>query len=165
MKHFFLFLAFLVIALTSTTLYATTPHYVGEVFGGGVVVWVDCSLNADHGLIAALTDQSPVGGTKWEDAKTLCLNYSGGGFADWRLPSKDELFRVACKAHHVAGGVVNGLHESSDSNNLLNYYWSSTEFSATHAYVHFMWNAANSGGNAGYNLKTILLSVRAVRSF
>ena len=27
----------------------------------------------------------------WEDAKTYCKNYRGGGYADWRMPTQDEL--------------------------------------------------------------------------
>jgi hypothetical protein len=33
------------------------PHYVGELYGGGVVFWVDAT--GEHGLIVAMTDQSP----------------------------------------------------------------------------------------------------------
>ncbi len=27
----------------------------------------------------------------WQDAKKYCENYRGGGYADWRLPTQDEL--------------------------------------------------------------------------
>lgn len=27
----------------------------------------------------------------WQDAKNYCENYRGGGYADWRLPTQDEL--------------------------------------------------------------------------
>ncbi len=27
----------------------------------------------------------------WQDAKTFCRNYRGGGYADWRMPTQDEL--------------------------------------------------------------------------
>ena len=144
------------------------PHYVGELYGGGVVIWVDCSLTAEHGLIAALVDQEPVGGATWAHAVTLCTNYHGGNFSDWRLPTLTELYRLGCKAHHVPGGVVNGLHETNNSNDHANYYWSSTGVDANHSYVSFMWNVANSGGattNSALHNAINLYSVRAVRSF
>jgi hypothetical protein len=27
----------------------------------------------------------------WQDAKTYCRNYRGGGYTDWRMPTQDEL--------------------------------------------------------------------------
>ena len=27
----------------------------------------------------------------WQDAKYYCINYQGGGYTDWRLPTQDEL--------------------------------------------------------------------------
>jgi len=27
----------------------------------------------------------------WDDAKSYCENYRGGGYKDWRMPTKDEL--------------------------------------------------------------------------
>jgi hypothetical protein len=39
----------------------------------------------------------------WADAKSYCENYRGGGYTDWRMPTKDEL---------------SGLHEPSKKNRL-----------------------------------------------
>jgi len=96
-------------------------HYVGELFGGGIVFAVyNKGLN---GLIASLDDLDGGSGVAWsatqttsigttaqsmtdgrsnttaivaQDATigfagTLCDNYSGGGFSDWYLPSIREL--------------------------------------------------------------------------
>jgi len=30
----------------------------------------------------------------WENAKSHCLNYRGGGFKDWRMPTQDELMSL-----------------------------------------------------------------------
>jgi hypothetical protein len=149
----------------TTPLLATPPHYVGELFGGGIVIWVDCNPIAEHGLIAALSDQSPAAGETWDQAVADCAAYSAGGFHDWHLPTKDELFKLCCKAKHVPGGVVNGLNETNQSNKLVEYYWSSTALTGTTAYMFFMWNGANSRGNTNTSPHNTLLSARAVRSF
>ena len=48
-------------------------------------------------------------------AASLCVNYRGGGYADWFLPSKDEL-KELYKSKDVVGGLTFG-----------SFYWSSTE--------------------------------------
>ena len=32
-----------------------------------------------------------LGSATWDDAKTRCYQYRGGGYDDWYLPSKEEL--------------------------------------------------------------------------
>jgi len=97
----------------------TITHYVGELFGGGIVYYV--YDNGDHGLIASLDDLDGGAGIAWSGetnieiglnakhfdgatntaaiiaqdatpnkAATLCDAYAGGGFTDWYLPSLDE---------------------------------------------------------------------------
>ncbi len=101
----------------------STKHYVGELFGGGIVyaVWA----NGNHGLIASLDDINPGNGVTWgagsltftgaDDfyngmantttivnvlgtggtyAAQLCADYNGGGFTDWYLPSHAELKQI-----------------------------------------------------------------------
>jgi hypothetical protein len=41
------------------------------------------------GLMWAAKDNGS--GIHWEDAKSYCKNYRGGGYADWRMPTQDEL--------------------------------------------------------------------------
>ena len=41
------------------------------------------------GLMWAAKDNGS--GINWADAKSYCKNYRGGGFADWRMPTQDEL--------------------------------------------------------------------------
>jgi hypothetical protein len=40
----------------------------------------------------------------WEDAKSYCNNYRGGGYADWRMPWQSELAGLydAAKAYRVS---------------------------------------------------------------
>ena len=100
-------------------------HYVGELFGGGIVFYV--YNNGANGLIASLDDLDGGSGVAWSAtqsvtvpngaldmtdgvantaaivaqdattgyAATLCNVYTGGGFSDWYLPSNRELYLLA----------------------------------------------------------------------
>ena len=100
-------------------------HYVGELFGGGIVFYV--YNNGANGLIASLDDLDGGSGVAWSAtqsttvpggaldftngvsnttaivaqdaaagyAATLCNSYTGGGFNDWYLPSNRELYLLA----------------------------------------------------------------------
>lgn len=165
-------------------LYARTSgdHYIGELYGGGIVVSVWKTAGVEHGLIASLADLSA--GAAWSDvtatlvgaisamdglanttaillqsatapAAMLCKNHNGGGFNDWYLPSIWELkecFNAGYTVFNVLG-AVNGFK--------FGFYWSSTENNATLAwYFNFVLGTFASDaakGNNGY--------VRAVRKF
>jgi len=96
-------------------------HYIGELFGGGIVYYV--YDNGTHGLIASLDDLDGGSGVAWSGntsvligataqsfyngasntramvtqdatatkAGTLCDSYSNGGSSDWYLPASWEL--------------------------------------------------------------------------
>lgn len=94
-------------------------HYVGELFGGGIVCHV--YDNGNHGIIASLADLDGGVGAAWgvsgvdavgansyydgtantaaiiaagglaTEAAGLCDNYTAGGFTDWYLPSLYEI--------------------------------------------------------------------------
>ena len=103
----------------------SSGHYVGELFGGGIVYYV--YNNGTNGLIASLDDLDGGSGVAWSGntstligataqnmingtsntaamvaqsstankAGTLCNSYAGGGFTDWYLPSNRELYLLA----------------------------------------------------------------------
>ena len=136
--------------------------------------------NVQHGLIAATTDQSTgiqwyntdivvitastlgtglantnaiitaQGGTAGSYAAGLARAYTGGGYTDWYLPSREELNKL-----YIYRVDIGGL--ASDK------YWSSSELSLN--------NAANAyyqrgdTGVASFSYKTNAHYVRAVRSF
>ncbi len=58
-------------------------------------------------------------------AALLCANYSGGGYGDWYLPSKDELNLMYKNLH------LKGLGNFTSNAN----YWSSTELNTDQAWV------------------------------
>ncbi len=101
----------------------SNDHYVGELYGGGIVFYVD--QTGEHGLIASLDDLDGGSGAEWglygtdvpdcesmtdgaantaaiitagggaTEAAGLCNAYTGGSFTDWYLPSNRELYLLA----------------------------------------------------------------------
>jgi hypothetical protein len=162
-----------------------TSHYVGELFGGGIVCWVDNT--GQHGLIVSLVDLST--GAKWSNsysttgaistwngagnssiilsispAASLChnyqnsINYGTGTFQDWYLPAIDQLSLI-----YNARYILNKNIESAPAPaNILPYtwYWSSTENSSSYA-----WSFYFGSGRTYFNYKDNLSWVRAVRDF
>ena len=77
-----------------------------------------------------------------------CINYSGGGYTDWKLPSIDEL--ATMYTNRVA---IGGFTQT--------FYWSSSENSSTSAkYYKFTVTAGPGNG-----LKSSNLAVRPIRYF
>jgi len=105
-----------------------TAHYIGELFGGGIVYQV--SVDGQHGLLMSLEDLNAGAGAIWgsidvptadsftdgnantnaivtsgglaTEAAGLCNDYSAGGFADWYLPSIRELKAMTLHAYLIS---------------------------------------------------------------
>ena len=132
---------------------AKKGHYVGEVFGGGVVCFVDKDADGkEYGLIVSIDQLSssavwgpfknvPGCESRWNgaanteammknggsstDAAGLCANYSSGGFDDWYLPSIDELKDLGYNVE-----AVNKTLKRLKGATVLDtkwWHWSSTE--------------------------------------
>jgi hypothetical protein len=94
------------------------PHFIGELWGGGIVFYVNAS--GDHGLICALQDQSA--GTNFglaDDAISNPLNHNLAGqvFTDWQIPSRYQL-NLMYSTLHLASPPLGGFSPSN--------YWSSS---------------------------------------
>ncbi len=161
-------------------------HYVGELYGGGIVVSVWKTSGVEHGLIASLVDMS-AGVVAWSDvtstqigltaesqingqtnttaivaqqtstsAAQLCKSFNGGGFSDWYLPAiweLNECYKAALVVNNILGGV-DGFR--------FDYYWSSTEASASEAYyLGFHTNIFASNAQKS----NVAGRVRAIRQF
>jgi hypothetical protein len=87
------------------------------------------------------------GATSTSYAAGLARAYTGGGYTDWYLPSKDELNKLYLNKTAIGG--------FADLN-----YWSSTETSSSNASYQYFPN----GGQANNN-KATQYYVRAIRSF
>jgi hypothetical protein len=90
---------------------------------------------------------------------SLARAYTGGGYSDWYLPSRDELYKLYVNRDKI-GGFVPGEYN-------ISWYWSSswslTQYGNGHAWtVNF---GTNGGGDMTEPDVTEWWSVRAVRSF
>jgi tetratricopeptide (TPR) repeat protein len=80
---------------------------IGAHHGGGIIFYIDGT--GQHGLIAATADQ---GTGNWDHAVQLCRDYRGGGYADWYMPSKDQL-NTLYSQKELVGGFEDNLYSSS----------------------------------------------------
>jgi hypothetical protein len=158
----------------------TSTHYVGELYGGGVIFYVD--KTGGHGLIVSSQDignksiwsnvqSSAIGSTAqstWNgksntdaiiaqsshtsSAALLCKNYSGGGFSDWYLPAIDELNKLFNTRYEINKALgTNGIK--------LDYYYSSTEVDGASAVASY------AAGTVNPAIKSGSQNVRAIRAF
>jgi hypothetical protein len=154
---------------------------IGDTIYGGIVFWVDPTDNT-KGKVCAMTDQSTSAewgcyGTEIQGAESyitgnvntldilagcstpgiaadLCASYTGAGFDDWYLPSKDELNLMYTNLHDASpslGGFAGSV------------YWSSTEFAMD--LQHAAWRQYFTNGYQYGYYKGYTFYVRAVRAF
>ncbi len=79
-------------------------------------------------------------------AAKLCRDYTGGGYTDWYLPSKDELNEIYINRAKIGGFGYN--------------YYASSEFDFNDA-----WSEGFLGGFQATATKDYVANIRAVRSF
>jgi hypothetical protein len=109
--------------------------------GGGIIFFADERMCMEvSGILGELS---------WDDAVAATRNYRGGGYADWRMPTKNELNLIYqnLRAKRI-GNLGNAWH------------WSSSEYSGTNA-----WDQRFSDGAQYGNDKITTISVRAIRVF
>ncbi len=169
-------------------------HYVGELFGGGIVYFVD--KTGKHGLIASLDDLDGGNGVAWSNvvspasgaqnfydgalntmaivnqpghtnsAANLCKNYTSGGFSDWYLPSTIELRHM----DEALLSIYNVLANDGDANtNPLHPEFMSPTYgkywSSTEYANDGAWYYDFSYGKSEYFFRPSTYRVRAIRSF
>lgn len=159
-------------------------RYIGELYGGGIIVAVWNVSGVEHGLIASLTDlstasaysdvsaligatgQSPVDGqanttamltqSATAPAAMLCADFTSGSYDDWYLPAAWEL-----NLCYNAAFMVNTILGAGGFNINVNY-WSSSEAAGSGVNAHFL-NFTT--GYFNYGAKSNTGIVRAVRRF
>jgi hypothetical protein len=96
------------------------------------------------------------GATETSYAAGLARAYTGGGYTDWFLPSKDELNKMYLKK----GDINTTAAENSGSDLSTAWYWSSTEVTKDFAWIQYFNSDEQSPSN-----KPVIDNVRAVRAF
>ncbi|MFH1223329.1 MAG: hypothetical protein V1647_03180 [Pseudomonadota bacterium] len=92
-------------------------------------------------------------------AAKLCADLSTGGYSDWFLPSKDELNKIWV---NLKRGWDESNYYYTPVGDVANaHYWSSTEYSYSHAEKQGLWNS----GVGGNFYKYMVYNVRCVRAF
>ncbi|MBK6952710.1 MAG: DUF1566 domain-containing protein [Crocinitomicaceae bacterium] len=172
----------LTIADGNTVTLPLQTHFVGEHFGGGIIVWVDST--GQHGLICAYADvagtylfQNVNSANLIATSKTDGLvnttalisgagapypaavaadGYSSGGFTDWYLPSIYEL-EMLMQSNYVLGNFALSYGSTL-------FYWSSSQ-DATAAGIN-AWRISNGPMNiTSFGEAAVSARVRCVRKF
>ena len=170
-------------------------HYVGEVFDGGIVFFVD--ETGEHGLMASLEDLN--GGTpvRWSNvtstlvgasaqdffdgasntteiiaqtghtssAAQLCASYFGGEQTDWYLPSHQELYLLGNNSVIINKVLANDEDSNTKGLNVSNDFNNSTYWSSTEGSSTDAWFLQLRFGNVASSSKYGTFRVRAVRAF
>jgi hypothetical protein len=96
-------------------------------------------------------------------AAALAQSFTGGGFFDWFLPTRNELNEL-CKwqtASDCSQTTTNQNSAAGATGFVRGPYWSSSELSATEAYSR----ENRQGGNQGGGVKSSTALVRPIRAF
>lgn len=169
------------IAIPDTTV-PVGQRFIGEEYQGGIIFWIDTTgkkglIAAKQDLAtAAYQTGSEANNTQNNQAigfgmantlimmgiaksnqsgmaAPLCRGYSGGGYADWFLPSKEELYTLWFNRNVVGGFAASGEQR----------YWASTEAVNNSATTACATNFRNGAYN--YVNKGTKLNIRPVRAF
>lgn len=163
-------------ALHANTANSTTgnsggfTHYVGELFGGGIVVSVWKTAGVEHGLIASLTDLSS--GIQWTKPpfQTTLIGSTAQSFTDG-LSNTNVIVAQAgdgtdyaaglCKAYNYGGytdwylPAINELKQCYNSLQIVNEVLGSTNgFLFSNSFVNgsgsYYWSSTEASNNLGW---------------
>ncbi|MDC6470760.1 hypothetical protein PQZ52_02185 [Flavobacteriales bacterium] len=165
----------------------SSGHYVGELYGGGVVFYVDHT--GENGLIVSTTDAN-TSGAQWStsynnisncdskingDSNTLsilnngngpaallCDSYNSGGYNDWYLPAIWEFNLLSKNAYPV----MKTLEGISNSDFFQETYWTSTQGSnPVYAYIFKLVSPSTASHMITWSGKDGSYAVRPIRKF
>ena len=174
---------------------SANTHYVGELYGGGIVFWV--SPDGLHGLVMSLDDLSSA--IAWSNitsvavgnandmydglsnsyaivaqsghttsAAQLCLDYSYGGYNDWYLPASWQISQIYHNAYTLNYVMVNDGNPATVPL-VTNQNNSNPPYpyywSSTEYDNGAAWSQYFDGGSTSGGSKADTFRVRAVRAF
>ena len=170
-------------------------HYIGELFGGGIVYYV--YDNGLHGLIASLDDIDDGNGMAWSGntstsigitaqsfydgaantlaivaqdntenkAATSCDSYSNDGFDDWYLPSNWELNLLHNSAYVISNILANDSNEATNPLHPENVFPTFGRYWSSTEDINSFAWYYDFGGSSISDNKSTTMRVRAIRSF
>jgi len=80
-----------VIAVLMVLIACVGIAFAGEIAREGRFIAYDNGTVLDTKMKLMWADKDNGSDINWEDAKSYCENYRGGGYTDWRMPTPDEL--------------------------------------------------------------------------
>ena len=131
-----------------------TKLAIGDSHQGGIIFYLDGN---GGGLIAASSDQAPhPTGAQWVAAVNICSALTFGGYSDWLLPSKNQLFQMFVNKGAIDSTAIANGGSSFDPLQ----YWSSTDIDNSTA-----WSQNFNSGGQGQSFKISFCGARAIRAF
>ena len=130
--------------ITWDRLTGSFPLYQGT-NRGAIGTTIGTGLSNTNTIIASQ------GGTATSYAAGVARAYTGGGYTDWYLPSKEELNKLYLNRVAIGGFMSNGL------------YWSSSEIQVYPYHSAWLQDFGNGGPLSSF--KDFDVNVRAIRSF
>jgi hypothetical protein len=88
---------------------------------GGYVFYDKGAYSEGWRYLECAPEDAGNGKVKWNEAKTLCKDYSLGGYDDWYVPSIQELTWMYNNLHKKGMGNFDDDHDEG-------HYWSSEEY-------------------------------------
>ena len=193
---FTLFIIFLITAACEKEIVNEREgHYVGELFGGGIIFWL--SPDGQHGLITSLYDLDDGNGSAWSNilgeignsaqsmtnganntsaiisqnghfssAAKLCDEYVSGEYDDWYLPSQRELCLLVSQDF-----LVDYILDNDGKESTTGFTQENTDptigcyWSSTEAHDNIVYYYTFLGARIQATEKQYTFKVRAIRSF
>ena len=103
-------IAIMMVAILIGTFITVKYATAGEIGRDGRFISYDNGtvLDTRTGLMWAAKDNGR--DIKWQDAKSYCENYRGGGYTDWRMPTQVELAGLYDKTKTYKSDCVDVIH-------------------------------------------------------
>jgi hypothetical protein len=128
---------------TTPPVKTNSQYKIGYVFGGGTILSIDHT--GEHGIIVSEKD---LGNFSYDTAVKKKSKFAVGPYADWRIPTKDELAKIYGRKTEL--GI-----------NAKGTYWSSTQADKSNSY----WAINMIDGKTAIIAKDLSFNVRLVRNF
>lgn len=135
---------------------STLPR-IGDYYQGGHIAYLDNTRQ--HGYIISTND---LGNYNWEEANTVCNNYSTGQYSDWHLPNHYELETIL-KSLWMAQSTALPIAPAISNEY---FYWSSSWDGYSNTNPKYIAGCITNNGYGLYSVSpNYFCKTRAVRSF